>query len=139
MVTSFVTASALAALLLATPALGAETTVSEISIPAPDNTVRLDVVVSGDTGPRSVVVSDRVGINCGPDRYRYAQGENRQCWIWVRRSRPVMLSAKGMRGQFGKDWTVAWTGCEVIDNGARCRVVSDQDSTVTASLGGTPQ
>lgn len=135
----FAIAAPIVALLFSTPALAVETTVAEVIVAAPDNTVRLDVVISGDTGPRTVIVSDRPGINCGPDQYKYTQGENRQCWVWVRRSRPVLLSAKGMKGQFGQDWNIDWTGCDVQDGGARCRVLSEEDNTVTAHLRGVPQ
>ncbi len=105
-----------------------------------DNTVVLRVAVSGDLGPKSVVVSDGVaGINCGPDAYKYTPHENRQCWVWVRRSEPVMLTAKGMIGAFGADWSVAWSGCQVLSDGAACRIDPRDETNVSAVFKGRPQ
>jgi hypothetical protein len=105
-----------------------------------DNTVILRVAVSGDMGPKTVVVSDGVvGINCGPDAYKYTQHENRQCWVWVRRSKPVMLSTRGMNGAYGQDWSVAWTGCEVMNGGAACRINPRDETNVSATFKGQPQ
>ena len=130
-------AAAVLAALIAGPAL-AQTEVSEVLIRA-DNTVILRVNVSGDMGPKSVVVSDDVvGINCGPDAYKWTPHENRQCWVWVRRSKTVLLSARGMKGQQGKDWSVAWTGCEVLDGGRTCRIVPENETTVGAVFNGQP-
>ncbi|MDB5469385.1 MAG: hypothetical protein JWR84_945 [Caulobacter sp.] len=131
-------AGATVAAVLACPAL-AQTEVSEVQIRA-DNTVILRVNVSGDMGPKTVVVSDDVvGINCGPDAYKWTEHENRQCWVWVRKSKTVLLGAKGMKGQFGKDWSVAWSGCEVLDGGKACRIVPENETTVGAVFQGQPQ
>ncbi|WGM38393.1 hypothetical protein [Caulobacter sp. NIBR1757] len=130
-------AAAVLTALVAAPAL-AQTEVSEVLIRG-DNTVILRINVSGDLGPRSVVVSDDVvGINCGPDAYKYTPHENRQCWVWVRKSKTALLSAKGMKGQFGKDWSVAWTGCEVLDGGRACRIVPENETIVGAVFTGEP-
>lgn len=130
-------AAAVVAALTAGPAL-AQTEVSEVLIRA-DNTVILRVNVSGDLGPKSVVVSDDVvGINCGPDEYKWTPHENRQCWVWVRKSKTVLLSARGMRGRQGKDWSVAWSGCEVLDGGKACRIVPENETTVGAVFTGQP-
>lgn len=129
--------AALAALLLATPALAVETTVSGIEIPAPDNTVKLNVQVSGDVGPKTVVLSDRVGINCGGFDYQWTKGENRQCWLWVRRGRTVTLTARGMTGKVGVDWQIDWTGCEVLEGGA-CKVTPEAETRVAAVFRGKP-
>jgi hypothetical protein len=126
------------AALIAGPAL-AQTDVSGVEIRA-DNSVILRVAVSGDMGPKTVVVSDGVvGVNCGPDAYKYTEHENRQCWVWVRRSRPVVLSTKGMKGAQGRDWSVAWTGCEVLDDGAACRINPEKETNVSAMFKGVPQ
>lgn len=103
------------------------------------NTVILRVKVSGDLGPSTVVLGDVAGINCGPDKYLYTPHENRQCWVWVHRHDPVTLSARGMKGAFGADWKVAWSGCKVIDGGARCIIAPDEDSEVSAVFSGTPE
>lgn len=130
-------AAAVLTALVAAPTL-AQTEVSEVLIRG-DNTVILRVNVSGNLGPRSVVVSDDVvGINCGPDAYKYTPHENRQCWVWVRKSKTVLLSAKGMKGQFGKDWSVAWSGCEVLDGGKACRIVPENETIVGAVFTGKP-
>lgn len=131
-------ASALAAVLISAPALAAETVVSGIDIPAPDNTVKLIVEVSGDVGPKTVVVSDRVGLNCGGFSYQWTKGENRQCWLWVRRGRTITLTARGMKGQPGADWQVSWQGCEVLDNGSACRLTLEAPITVSAVFSGKP-
>lgn len=134
----FAATAALLAALVASPAL-AETEVSELQIVG-DNTVILRVNVSGDLGERTVVFSDDVvGINCGPDVYKYTPHENRQCWVWVRKSKTVLLGAKGMKGEFGKDWSVTWTGCEVIDGGKACRIVPKIETTVGAVFIGQPE
>jgi hypothetical protein len=133
-----VATAALLIALAASPAL-AETEVSELQIVG-DNTVILRVNVSGDLGPTSVVFSDDVvGINCGPEIYKYTPHENRQCWVWVRKSKTVLLGARGMKGQFGKDWSVAWTGCEVIDGGKGCRIVPNVETNVGAVFTGQPE
>lgn len=130
-------ASAILVGLIAGPAL-AQTEVSELQIRA-DNSVVLRVNVSGDMGPKTVVVSDDVvGINCGPEAYKWTPHENRQCWVWVRKSKTVLLSPRGMKGQFGKDWSVAWTGCEVLDGGRACRIVPENETTVGAVFTGEP-
>jgi hypothetical protein len=133
-----IAAAALLAALISGPAL-AQTQVSEVQIRA-DNTVILRVNVSGAMGPKTVVISDDVvGINCGPDAYKWTEHENRQCWVWVRRSKTVLLGAKGMKGQFGKDWSVVWSGCEVVDGGKACRIVPEDETTVGAVFTGQPQ
>ncbi|MBX3479855.1 MAG: hypothetical protein KF842_05610 [Caulobacter sp.] len=103
------------------------------------NTVILRVKVSGDMGPGTVVLGDVAGINCGPAQYLYTPHENRQCWVWVQRHRPVTLSARGMKGAFGSDWSIAWSGCKVIDGGARCVIAPDEDVEVGAVFSGTPE
>lgn len=130
-------AAALLTALVAGPVL-AQTEVSEVVIRA-DDTVILRVNVSGDMGPKTVVRSDDVvGINCGPDAYKWTPHENRQCWVWVRKSKTVLLSAQGMKGRFGQDWSVAWSGCEVLDGGAACRIVPTDETTVGAVFRGQP-
>ncbi len=126
------------AALIAGPAL-AETEVSGIVVRA-DNTVILRVAVSGDMGPKTVVVGeDVVGINCGADAYRYTEHENRQCWVWLGRGKPVVLGVRGMQGAHGRDWSVAWTGCEVVQDGAGCRINPGNETIVRAHFSGTPQ
>ena len=124
--------------LVASPA-SAQTEVSEVQIWA-DNTVFLRIDVSGDAGPKTVVVStDVVGLNCGPDAYKWTPHENRQCWAWVQKNKTVRLGARGMNGAFGKDWSVTWTGCEVLDDGKACRIVLRDEATVGAVFKGQPQ
>ncbi|HYE45870.1 MAG TPA: hypothetical protein VEA44_08865 [Caulobacter sp.] len=104
-----------------------------------DNTVILRIEVSGDMGPRTVVKGDVPGINCGPDRYKYTEGENRQCWVWVRRGKPINLAALGMKGEYGAGWTVEWEGCEVREGGAACYVAPpDKETHVRARFSGAP-
>lgn len=131
--------SALAVAVAASGALAAPVTdVSEVEI-RNDNTVILRIEVSGDLGPKTVVWGDVAGVNCGADAYKYTVGENRQCWVWVRRGHPIRLTAKGMRGAYG-DWTVKWQGCEVVDGGAGCLIAPPEKEThVTAHFTGAPQ
>ena len=126
------------AVLAANPAMAVPATdVSEVEIRA-DNSVILRIDVSGDLGPKTVVWGDVAGINCGAESYKYTPGENRQCWVWVRRGHPIKLTAKGMRGRYG-DWTVRWEGCEVVDGGAGCLIAPPEKEThVTAHFAGAP-
>lgn len=118
---------------------GNATEVSPVEI-VNDNTVILRIDVSGDMGPRTVVKGDVPGINCGPDRYKYTEGENRQCWVWVRRGKPINLSALGMQGAYGAGWTVKWDGCEVREGGAGCYIAPpDKETHVRVQFSGTPQ
>ena len=50
----------------------------------------------------------------------------------------VLLGVRGMKGQFGKDWSVAWSGCEVLDGGKACRIVPENETTVGAVFTGQP-
>ena len=137
-------AAGLAVLLVAGSALAAQydipvTEVSPVEITA-DNSVILRIDVSGDMGPRTVVKGDVPGINCGAERYKYTEGENRQCWVWVRRGKPINLSVLGMQGQYGAGWTVKWDGCDVREGGAGCYIAPPEKETrVRVQFSGTPQ
>lgn len=97
-----------------------------------DNNVILRVEVSGDLGPRTVVVGDAPGLNCGGRAFRFNVGEMRQCWAWVPRRTRIRLTAKGMRGAYG-DWTVRWQGCEVVEGGAACLISPRSKETLVAA------
>lgn len=126
--------------LSAAPALAQPVTdLSELEIRALD-TVKVTVEVSGDLGPRTVVVSDVPGINCGAFAYRYSQGENRQCWLWASRGHPLTLTARGMKGRAGMDWRVQWQGCEPSPDGSQCSVTPrKQGAQISAVFSGSPQ
>ncbi|MDO9336343.1 MAG: hypothetical protein EON95_06645 [Caulobacteraceae bacterium] len=127
------------AILGASPApAAAQTEVSEVEI-VNDNSVILRVEVTGALGPKTVVMGDVPGLNCGAEVYKYTDHEVRQCWVWVRRGFPIKLTAKGMRGPYG-EWTVKWQGCEVADGGAACRIAPPEKETqVAAHFTGTPE
>lgn len=92
--------------------------------------VRVSVVVGGDVDFETTVSSAPLGINCGGASFRYTTKENRQCWLWVRRHHPVILTAQ-VDGRYGQDWTVAWIGCEPTAGGAACTL----DPTVETEIG----
>lgn len=93
--------------------------------------VKVSVAVGGDIGPRTFVSSAPLGIDCGGSAYRFTSEELRQCWLWVRRKRETLLTAQA-EGRFGTDWTVQWTGCEPIANGAACRLTPKIETNVAA-------
>lgn len=93
--------------------------------------VRLTVAVGGDMAPDVVVTSAPIGLNCGAALFQYTPKENRQCWLWVRRNRPVVLTAQSL-GRYGVDWGVQWVGCEPLANGAACRVSPKEELEVAA-------
>jgi hypothetical protein len=93
--------------------------------------VRLTIALGGDVTPEQVVTSAPVGIRCGGALFQYMNIENRQCWLWVRRNQPVMLTAQG-KGEFGRDWTVTWSGCEPVAGGPACRLTPAGETVVAA-------
>lgn len=93
--------------------------------------VRLTMAVGGDMAADVVVTSAPIGLNCGAAMFQYTPKENRQCWLWVRRNRPVVLTAQSL-GRYGVDWTVQWVGCEPLGNGAACRVSPGAELEVAA-------
>lgn len=97
---------------------------------SPSAEVRISVVVGGDVNFATTVVSAPLGINCGGASFQYTTKENRQCWLWVRRHHPVILTAQ-VDGRFGQDWTVTWIGCEPAAGGAACTL----DPTVETEIG----
>lgn len=103
--------------------------VSSVTV-APSAEVRISVVVGGDVNFQTTVVSAPLGINCGGAAFQYTTKENRQCWLWVRRHHPVILTAQ-VDGRFGQDWTVTWIGCEPTAGGAACTL----DPTVETEIG----
>jgi len=124
--------------LCAAPALAQDrpVDVSSVEVTA-DVNVRLSVVLGGDVAPDVVVVSAPLGLTCGGAAFQYTPKENRQCWLWVRRNRPVLLSAQGT-GRYGIDWKVRWVGCEPIDNGPVCRVTPGEEVEVAAIITRSP-
>lgn len=97
---------------------------------SPNPDVRISVVVGGDVNFATTVVSAPLGINCGGASFQYTTKENRQCWLWVRRHHPVILTAQ-VDGRYGQDWTVTWIGCEPAAGGAACTL----DPTVETEIG----
>lgn len=93
--------------------------------------VRLTMAVGGDMAPDVVVTSAPIGLNCGAAMFQYTPKENRQCWLWVRRNRPVVLTAQSL-GRYGVDWKVEWVGCEPLANGAACQVSPRNEMEVAA-------
>lgn len=93
--------------------------------------VRLTVAVGGDMAAETFVTSAPVGLNCGGASSRYDHKANHQCWLWVRRNRPVMLTAQAS-GRFGADWSVQWVGCEPVANGAACQLSPKEEAQVAA-------
>lgn len=126
-----------ASFLFAGPALAQDrpVDVSSVEVTA-DTSVRLSVVVAGDVEARTTIVSAPLGLTCGGADFQYTPKENRQCWLWVRRNRPVLLAAQG-QGRYGVDWTVRWVGCEPIENGSVCRVSPTGETEVAAIVSRT--
>lgn len=98
---------------------------------SPSLDVKLSVTVGGDVGPTTFVSSAPAGMDCGGAAFRYTTSKVHQCWLWVRRGREAMLAATA-DGLYGKDWTVAWSGCQPVANGAACRLTPRIDSNVAA-------
>jgi len=128
------------AIILAAPAMAAaQVRVDEKAAPnevaavevTPSMDVKLSVTVGGDVGARTFVSSAPAGMDCGGAAFRYSTSEVRQCWLWVRRGREAMLAATA-EGLYGKDWTVAWSGCDPVANGAACRLTPRLDSNIAA-------
>ncbi len=106
------------------------TEVDSVTVFAPTD-VRLTLAVGGQMAPDQYVTSAPVGLRCGGAEYQYDTSENRQCWLWVRRNQPVMLTAQG-RGAYGQDWTVTWSGCEPVAGGPACLLTPKQEAVVAA-------
>lgn len=103
------------------------TEVDELTIVATAD-VRLSVAAGGDIDQDTYVTSAPVGLACGGWMYRYSD-PGRQCWLRVRRNRPVMLSAQAP-GRFGSDWTVEWSGCTPVAGGGVCELTPGDDALV---------
>jgi hypothetical protein len=97
--------------------------------------VRLTVALGGDIAPDQMVVSAPVGIRCSGALFDYINSETRQCWLWVRRNQPVMLTAQG-RGVYGRDWSVVWSGCEPVAGGPACTFTPAGEAVVAAVFSG---
>ncbi len=93
--------------------------------------VRLTVAVGGQMTPDQYVTSAPVGIRCGGAEFQYDPRANHQCWLWVRRNQPLVLTAQG-RGVYGQDWTVVWSGCEPVAGGPACTLTPKQEAVVAA-------
>jgi hypothetical protein len=107
---------------------GAE--VDSVTIFAPAD-VRLTLAVGGQVSRDHVVTSAPVGMHCGGDAFQYDTDDNHQCWLWVRRNQPVILTAQGS-GVYGRDWTVVWSGCEPVAGGPACTLTPKQEAVVAA-------
>lgn len=97
--------------------------------------VRLTVAIGGDVSVDQIVSSAPVGIRCGGAMFQYTNLENRQCWLWVRRNQPVILTAQG-KGVYGRDWTVVWSGCEPVAGGPACTLTPSGEAVVAAVFSG---
>ncbi len=97
--------------------------------------VRLTIALGGDVASDQMVTSAPVGIRCGGALFEYMNSDNRQCWLWVRRNQPVMLTAQG-RGVYGRDWSVAWSGCEPVAGGPACTLTPAGEAVVAAVFSG---
>lgn len=97
--------------------------------------VRLTVAIGGDVSVDQIVSSAPVGIRCGGAMFQYTNLENRQCWLWVRRNQPVILTAQG-KGVYGRDWTVVWSGCEPVAGGPACTLTPAGEAVVAAVFSG---
>jgi len=100
--------------------------------------VRLSVAAGGDMDDATFVTSAPVGLGCGGWLYRHSKDPSRQCWLWVRRNKPVMLTAQAP-GRFGSDWTVEWAGCTPVAGGAACELSPGEDAQVAAVFKRTGQ
>lgn len=97
--------------------------------------VRVTVAIGGDVSVDQVVSSAPVGVRCGGAMFQYTNVENRQCWLWVRRNQPVILTAQG-KGVYGRDWSVVWSGCEPVGGGPACTLTPSSEAVVAAVFGG---
>lgn len=111
-------------------AQGATPEVDSLTIYAPTD-VRLTLAVGGQMTRDQVVTSAPVGLHCGGDEYKYETAQSHQCWLWVRRNQPVVLTAQA-HGAYGADWTVAWSGCEPVAGGPACIVTPSKEAVVAA-------
>lgn len=97
--------------------------------------VRVTVAIGGDVSVDQVVSSAPVGVRCGGAMFQYTNVENRQCWLWVRRNQPVILTAQG-KGVYGRDWSVVWSGCEPVAGGPACTLTPSGEAVVAAVFSG---
>lgn len=79
----------------------------------------LEVDLVGAAAAADLVVSADPPMYCGGEAFSRTPGPWRQCWLRGRRGSPIVLTAQ-REGVFGRDWSVAWTGCEPIGDGSRC-------------------
>jgi hypothetical protein len=94
---------------------------------------RLRVGLSGAEAATDLIVSADPGMNCGDARFDRTPGPYRQCWLRGRRNAPILLTAQ-RQGEFGRDWTVDWTGCEPLDAGRSCAVAIGGEMSVGATF-----
>ncbi|MBN8553718.1 MAG: hypothetical protein J0L52_12585 [Caulobacterales bacterium] len=94
---------------------------------------RLRVGLQGAEAATDLIVSADPAMNCGDVRFDRTPGPYRQCWLRGRRNASIRLLAH-REGEFGRDWTVDWTGCEPRDGGRSCEVAISSEILVGATF-----
>lgn len=109
-----------------------ETPVDDIEVIGRRVNPLLTVRVEGQESERFLIVSGE-GVRCGFQRFQYSDyGRPRLCWTRPDPGTPLAFTPNA-EGQYGRDWTVEWSGCESVD-GAVCRVTGGNARTVTATF-----
>lgn len=80
---------------------------------------RLGVTLAGADQATAMILSNDPPMWCGDARFNGTPGPFRQCWLRGHRGEPIVLTAQH-DGQFGRDWTVDWTGCQPLADGRSC-------------------
>lgn len=109
-----------------------ETRVDDVEVIGRRVNPLLTVRVQGQESERFLIVSGE-GVRCGFSRYEYSDyGKPRLCWTRPDPGTPLSFTPSA-EGQFGRDWTVEWQGCETVE-GPVCRLTGGNARTVTATF-----
>ncbi|CAN5431878.1 hypothetical protein BH10PSE1_BH10PSE1_20230 [soil metagenome] len=104
------------------------TELGEISVVGARPTMRLTVVVDGDTDATSLV-TDEIDLRCGPDRYKYESfGSPRLCWSRRHVGETITLSAVMQ----GRPAVIDWTGCTEVTAQGACVAVLTTETAIGA-------
>ncbi|WP_296819763.1 hypothetical protein [Brevundimonas sp.] len=98
---------------------GGVTVVDGVEVIGDPMDYRLRVTLAGADRAGAMVLSSDPAMWCGDARFNNTPGPFRQCWLRGFRGEPIVLTAQN-EGQFGRDWTVEWTGCQPLADGRSC-------------------
>ena len=109
------------------------TALPDITVVSQPIDYRLRVQLAGADEASDLVVSADPGMFCGDPRFDETPGPFRQCWLRGHRNEPIVLTAQHT-GEFGRDWSVVWTGCEPQPDGRSCSATLASEMEIGATF-----